>query len=138
ISLEHIRHSVAIKNKVVTQDPFEKGLRKILNFGHTIGHALEGHSLANDRTPLLHGEAIAVGMICEAYLAHRLNGLPEDALEDIVRTFRSRFPHYSYGRETYDGLLALMKNDKKNAGDRIGFALLSAIGQCSVDVFVEE
>jgi 3-dehydroquinate synthase len=138
ISLEHIRHSVAIKNNVVTQDPLEKGLRKILNFGHTIGHALEGHSLANDRNPLLHGEAIAAGMICEAYLAHRLNGLSEDALDDIIQTFRRHFPDYSYDREIYEALLALMKNDKKNAGHRIGFSLLSTIGQCDIDVFVEE
>lgn len=138
ISLEHIRHSVAIKNNVVTQDPLEKGLRKILNFGHTIGHALEGYSLANDRNPLLHGEAIAAGMICEAYLAHRLNGLPENALNDIIKTFRTHFPDYAYAGKIYDELITLMRNDKKNAGDRIGFALLSAIGQCSIDVFVAE
>lgn len=138
ISLEHVRHSVGIKNNVVMQDPLEKGLRKILNFGHTIGHALEGYSLAHDSDPLLHGEAIAAGMICEAYLAHRLNGLSENALNDIIRTFRTHFPDYVYRSDIYDELLALMKNDKKNAGDRIGFALLSAIGQCSVDVFVGE
>ncbi|PPL04424.1 3-dehydroquinate synthase [Parapedobacter indicus] len=138
LSLEHIRHSVSIKNKVVTEDPLERGLRKILNFGHTIGHALEGYSLANDRNPLLHGEAIAAGMICEAYLAHRLNGLSEKALEDIINTFRRHFPDYSYTREIYDELLVLMKNDKKNAGNRIGFALPGAVGQCSIDVFVEE
>jgi len=138
VSLEHIQHSVAIKNSVVTQDPLEKGIRKILNFGHTIGHALEGHSLANDRNPLLHGEAIAAGMICEAYLAHRINGLSEDALEDVIRTFRVHFPDYTFSPDIYDGLLALMKNDKKNAGNQIGFALLSSIGQCSIDVFVEE
>lgn len=138
VSLEHIRHSVSIKNAVVTQDPLEKGLRKILNFGHTIGHALEGYSLVNDRNPLLHGEAIAAGMICEAYLAHRLNGLSEDALEDIIRTFRTHFPDYAYNREIYGELLVLMKNDKKNAGNQIGFALLNTIGACSIDVFVEE
>jgi len=138
VSLSHIRHSVAIKNNVVTQDPMEKGLRKILNFGHTIGHALEGYSLANDRNPLLHGEAIAAGMICEAYLAHRLNGLSEEELNDIILTFRSHYPDYTFGGEIYPDLLELMKNDKKNAGKQIGFALLSAIGQCSIDVFVEE
>jgi len=136
IELEDIRHSVAIKNKVVTQDPREKGLRKILNFGHTIGHAIEGYSLANDRNPLLHGEAIAVGMICEAYLSRRLRGLSEAALADIIITFRKHFPDYRYGNEIYGQLMGLMKNDKKNAGDRIGFALLNSIGACDVDVFV--
>ena len=138
ISLEHVQHSVSIKNNVVMQDPLEKGLRKILNFGHTIGHALEGYSLANDANPLLHGEAIAAGMICEAYLAHQLNGLSESALNDIIHTFRTHFPDYVYSPEIYGELLTLMKNDKKNAGDRIGFALLSDIGQCSIDVFVGE
>ena len=138
VDLEVIRHSVAIKNEVVTQDPHEKGLRKILNFGHTIGHAIEGYSLANDPDPLLHGEAIAVGMICEAYLARRLNGLSEVALADIIRTLRKHFPDYRYGNEVYGQLVDLMKNDKKNAGDRIGFALLNGIGACDVDVFVEE
>lgn len=138
INLEDIKHSVAIKNNVVTQDPHEKGLRKILNFGHTIGHAIEGYSLAHDSNALLHGEAIAVGMICEAYLASRLNGLGQTELADITHTFRQHFPDYRYGREIYGQLIALMKNDKKNSGDRIGFALLSAIGACDVDVFVEE
>lgn len=138
INLEDIKHSVAIKNNVVTTDPHEKGLRKILNFGHTVGHAVEGYSLTHDHKPLLHGEAIAVGMICEAYLARRINGLSEDSLTDIIRTFRAHFPDYRYGKEIYGQLLALMKNDKKNAGSRIGFALLNDIGACDVDVFVEE
>ena len=138
LSLEHITLSVAIKNDVVTQDPFEKGLRKILNFGHTIGHAIEGYSLANDSEPLLHGEAIAVGMICEAYLAQRINGLDGTALDDIIHTFRTHFPDYKYEQGIYGQLIALMKNDKKNAGDRIGFALLNKIGACDIDVFVEE
>lgn len=138
INLEDIKHSVTIKNNVVTEDPFEKGLRKILNFGHTIGHAVEGYSLTHDREPLLHGEAIAVGMICEAYLSRRINGLGEDALADIIRTFRTNFPDHRYGKEIYGQLLALMKNDKKNAGSRVGFALLSDIGACDVDIFVDE
>ncbi len=138
MSLEHIRHSVAIKNRVVTEDPLERGLRKTLNFGHTIGHAIEGYSLVHDRDPLLHGEAIAVGMICEGYLSYKVNGLPEGALHDLIGTFRTHFPDYAYGTACYDELLALMKNDKKNAGEHIGFALLTAIGHCSIDNFVEE
>lgn len=138
LTLEHIKHSVAIKNDVVTQDPLEKGLRKILNFGHTIGHAIEGYALANDSRPLLHGEAIAVGMICEAYLAYRINGLSKIALDDIIYTFRTHFPDYGYDSSIYEELLTLMKNDKKNAGSQIGFALLNDIGRCSIDLFVGE
>ena len=138
IGLDDIRHSVGIKNNVVTLDPHEKGLRKTLNFGHTIGHAIEGYSLANDSNPLLHGEAIAVGMICEGFLARRLNGLSEEALADIIATFRRHFPDYRFGKEIYGQLIDLMKNDKKNADGRIGFALPSEIGRCDVDVFVTE
>ncbi len=138
LSLAHIKHSVAIKNEVVTLDPKEQGLRKILNFGHTIGHAIEAYSLINDSDPLLHGEAIAIGMICEGYLAYRLNGLPKEELDDLIYTFRTHFSDYRYPATSYDQLLSLMKNDKKNAGDRIGFALISSIGQCSIDVFVDE
>lgn len=138
LSLEHIQHSVAIKNRVVTEDPLEKGLRKTLNFGHTIGHAIEGYSLVHDRNPLLHGEAIAIGMICEGYLSHKLNALPQGELDDLVNTFRTHFPDYAYGTDCYDELLALMKNDKKNAGEHIGFALLTSIGHCGIDNFVGE
>ncbi|WP_316930598.1 3-dehydroquinate synthase family protein [Sphingobacterium sp. IITKGP-BTPF85] len=86
ITTEHVRHSVGVKNTVITQDPTEKGLRKILNFGHTIGHAIEGYSLLHDEHSLLHGEAIAVGMICEGYLSHKLNGLSLEELEDLITT----------------------------------------------------
>lgn len=138
LTTAHIRHSVAIKNKVVLQDPTEKGLRKILNFGHTIGHAIEGYSLQHDGNPLLHGEAIAIGMICEGYLAYKLNGFPKTELDDIVKTFRTYYPDYGFSTSIYGELLGLMKNDKKNVGDRIGFALPKAIGHCDVDCFVSD
>lgn len=130
--------SVAIKNAVVCQDPTEQGLRKILNFGHTIGHAIEGYSLANDANPLLHGEAIAIGMICEAYLSHKLNGLSEDALNEIVALFAARYAGYAIDADSHGILLDLMRNDKKNESNKLGFALLSAIGTCDFDLFVEE
>ena len=75
-----IYRSVEIKNEVVTADPFERGIRKSLNFGHTIGHALETNSLLHDTHPLTHGEAIAIGMICESYLSHKKSGLTADEL----------------------------------------------------------
>lgn len=138
LTLAQIRHSVAIKNQVVTADPFEKGLRKILNFGHTIGHAVEGRSLVHDVRPLLHGEAVAVGMICEAYLAHKVNGLTEAELDDVIRTIRSHFPDYHFGVDVYSELIALMKNDKKNSEGQIGFALLDGIGHCRFDLYPDE
>lgn len=137
ISADLIYQSVQIKNNVITQDPTEKGLRKILNFGHTIGHAIEGYSLYHDSDPLLHGEAIAIGMICEAWLSHKLTGLSEQELNDITKTFLTRFPSYSYSNEKYDIFIELMKNDKKNEDSKIGFALLQEIGKCTFNVYVE-
>ena len=138
VSADLVYQSVQIKNSVIIQDPTEKGLRKILNFGHTIGHAIEGYSLFNDSDPLLHGEAIAIGMICEAWLSTKFTGLSEDELKDITETFISKYPRYQYSPEQYDLFLDLMKNDKKNEDNKIGFALLNKIGDCSYNIYVEE
>lgn len=137
IPFQLIHDSVAIKNKVITQDPTEKGLRKILNFGHTIGHAIEGYSLAHDADPLLHGEAIAIGMICEAYISTKLTGLPEEELEEIVSYLTKTYPYYSFRVEIYDELIQLMQNDKKNEAKKIGFALLKAIGDCGYNSYAD-
>ncbi|MDM8176567.1 MULTISPECIES: 3-dehydroquinate synthase [Olivibacter] len=135
---DYIYRSVVIKNDVVTKDPTEKGLRKILNFGHTIGHAVESYSLANDSFPLLHGEAIAVGMICEAYLSHRHNGLSLESLNEIRGYIMHLFPSYSFGEAIYEFLYTYMLNDKKNTGDKIGFALLNKIGSCDFDLYIQK
>ena len=134
---EIVYRSVEIKNEVITQDPTEKGLRKILNFGHTIGHAVEGYSLTHDEDPLLHGEAIALGMICEAYIAHRVNGLSEAEFVQIVAAFDARFERYSFTEDSYAEILDIMQNDKKNEAGKVGFALLSEIGKCSYNMYVE-
>ncbi len=138
LTREIIYRSVEIKNDVVTTDPFEKGLRKILNFGHTIGHAVESYSLAHDDEPLLHGEAIAIGFICEAYLSAKHNGLSETELSDIVGAIHNAYPPYNLKKESYNDLLAIMKNDKKNSAGRISFSLLNSIGKCDFDKFCTE
>lgn len=137
-SVAIIHRSVQIKNEVVTQDPKEKGLRKILNFGHTIGHAVETYSLDHDKHSLLHGEAIAVGMICEAYLSHRYNALSAEELQEVVASVRKTFPDYSLKTKTFPRLLEIMKNDKKNLDGKIGFSLLESIGSCSYNHYLEE
>jgi 3-dehydroquinate synthase len=137
ITTELIRHSIAIKNEVVTEDPFEKGLRSILNFGHTIGHAIESYSLTNDKKPLFHGEAIGVGMICEGYLSVTHNKLSKTELEEIVTYIRSVFPDYSFSGDSYTDLINIMKNDKKNKDGEIGFALLNKIGSCDYNIFID-
>lgn len=131
--VELVYRSIEIKNKVVLADPTEKGLRKCLNFGHTIGHAVETHSLLNDGFSLSHGEAIAIGMICESYLAHKKTGLSMDELNEITSVLSGLYPKYPLLEENYGALCALMLKDKKNQNGKINCTLLTHIGQCSLD-----
>jgi 3-dehydroquinate synthase len=126
--------SVRIKNTIVKEDPTEKGKRKILNFGHTIGHAIESCSLeSNSKSPLLHGEAIAVGMICEAWLSAEVNGLSKGELKEITRFILSVYKNRSIERMDQKRLLGLMMHDKKNEKEAINFSLLAAIGNCEIN-----
>lgn len=125
--------SVAIKNKIVLEDPHEKNIRKALNFGHTIGHAVETYSLINDENSLSHGEAIAIGMICEAYLAHKKTGLSAEELREITEVLSSLYPRYELKESYNETLLGIMLKDKKNQNGKINCTLLSAIGQFNID-----
>jgi len=133
LSSELIYDSIAIKNKVVIADPKERGLRKILNFGHTIGHAIESYSLDNDENPLTHGEAVVAGMICETYLSHQKCGLPLDAMQEIINTLLGLYGKYHFDGSCYPLLNNIMRKDKKNQGGKINCSLLSNIGQCEID-----
>ncbi len=124
--------SLEIKRDIVAKDPFEKGLRKALNFGHTIGHALESQALETTE-PLLHGEAIAAGMICEAFLSQQKLGLPEAELDQISQFLVRMYQPGVVAEEQSDHLIALMQNDKKNRGSAINFSLLPSIGSVEVD-----
>ncbi len=130
-SAEDIYRSVEIKNEVVTIDPHEKNLRKILNFGHTIGHAVEGYSLVNDENPLTHGEAIAIGFVCEAALSIKNSTLTKEELNDISSYILSLYPKYHIKKESFDTLLELMQSDKKNEDGNILFSLLETTGKCT-------
>jgi len=130
---EMVYKSVVIKNKVVLEDPHEKNIRKSLNFGHTIGHAVETWSLINDTDSLSHGEAIAIGMICEAYLSYKKIGLSSDELTEITQTLTNLYPRYELKMEHSDTLLEYMLKDKKNQNGKINCTLLSAIGQFNID-----
>lgn len=138
IDAQLIYRSVEIKNEVVTEDPHEKGLRKILNYGHTIGHAVETYSLINDKKPLNHGEAIAIGMVCEAYLSQTNNTLSETELQDITDYFLSLYPAYHIKEGSYPQLLEFMQSDKKNEDGQIMFSLLNNIGSCAYNCRVSE
>jgi 3-dehydroquinate synthase len=133
LSPEMIYQSVVIKNNIVVEDPTERGLRKCLNFGHTVGHAVETYSLQNDDDSLTHGEAIAIGMICEAYLSYKKKGLTEAELNEIVEILTGEFPKYQLEASCHSVLHGLMLKDKKNEGGNINCTLLSAIGACAID-----
>ncbi|MBC2844974.1 3-dehydroquinate synthase [Winogradskyella flava] len=129
-----IYDSVVIKNKVVTEDPKEQGLRKILNFGHTLGHAIESYFLGNaDKTPLLHGEAIAIGMILEAYISTKVSGLSPEAFKNIKDGILKTFSLVSINENDQKLISNFMKHDKKNSHGIIKFVLLNAIGIPKID-----
>jgi 3-dehydroquinate synthase len=128
------KHSVDIKNRVVAEDPTEKGLRKILNFGHTIGHAIESYYLDIEDKKLLHGEAIALGMICESYLSAKKLNLGESDLERITNYILSIYNLNAIEKEDIDGIIKLTKQDKKNEGDIIKSSLLNSIGDCTFNI----
>ena len=124
-----------VKLDIVAADPYEKGLREALNFGHSIGHAIESLLLETD-TPLLHGEAIAVGMICETYLSEQLCGLDGKSVKDIEQTLLSIYGYSALTTTQQHGVVELVANDKKNRGGRIRMSLLSAIGAPKLGVEV--
>ena len=132
---KHILSSIKIKNNVVLQDPTEQNIRKILNYGHTLGHAIESYFLENDsKETLLHGEAIGIGMILEGYLSNKLTNLPFATLEDIKTTFLSKYEKVEFLEEDFENILKLMKYDKKNSHGKVNFVLLKEIGNPVFDI----
>ena len=124
-----ITKSVQIKNDIVLIDPKEQNQRKLLNFGHTIGHAIESFALKNDDLPLLHGEAIAIGMICESYISYKTAGLNKAELEEVTQIILNFYAPYKIETSNYNQLLELMTNDKKNEDGGINFTLIKSIGE---------
>jgi 3-dehydroquinate synthase len=117
-------------------------LRKVLNFGHTIGHAVETFSLINDAEPLKHGEAVAIGIICESYLSYKCDNLSKVEFELIVKFIFKNFDKYISNWD-YQELLKIMHNDKKNINSKINFTLLKKIGKakincyCNIELIIE-
>lgn len=130
--IKFIVPSLEIKKRVVDADPFEQGLRKTLNFGHTIGHAIESWALDSEH-PLTHGEAIAAGMICESYLSPPVTGLSKESQQDISNYILKIYGKYSLQREYFPQLIRLMKNDKKNKNGKINFTMLDRLGDAVID-----
>lgn len=123
--------SVAVKERIVTEDPHEHGIRKALNLGHTFGHAFESWALK--RNPILHGYAVAYGLICELYLSSVQTGFPTDKMRQTVSYIRDIYGSLPITCDDYDELIALMHHDKKNRGDEINFTLLGNVGDIRIN-----
>lgn len=132
-----IMDSIEIKKQVVENDPLEKGLRKILNFGHTIGHAIESESLETE-FPLLHGEAIVIGMIIESFLAEQKGILSTEDREEICDGFSSLYALSTIDINLFPQLMHWMSHDKKNDNNVIKFSLVNKIGGCNYNVVCDE
>lgn len=139
INEKDILESAAVKMKIVTEDLDEKGIRKVLNLGHTIGHAVEAYSQKNDPDPLLHGEAIAIGLVCEAFISMHMLGMPENDLKRLVSQVARFYPHYRLKSKSSEELLTYMTHDKKNASvSKLNFSLIRSIGQPVYDQYPGE
>ena len=133
-----IHRSVEIKNIIVMQDPTEKNIRKSLNFGHTLGHAIESYFLENEtKTTLLHGEAIAVGMILESYISLHKNLITQEEYSQIKTTLKSIYDDVVFDENDIDPILELLIHDKKNEYGMIQFALIEGIGKIKINQSVE-
>jgi len=130
---EIIRESVNVKVKVVEADPLEGGYRKVLNFGHTVGHAIESYLLEQPGRMLLHGEAIAVGMLCEAWLSVKHELLTKEELEKIETFMISIYEKVSLTETGIQSIIQLALQDKKNTGATINCTLLHGIGKAVYD-----
>jgi 3-dehydroquinate synthase len=128
-----IHESIGIKNEIVQEDPNEKGIRKILNFGHTIGHAIESFYLNSDTT-VLHGEAIAAGMICESHISYQKSLLKKSELKEITNFIHTVFSNTFELKKHEDSLINLMLKDKKNLKQKILISTITEIGNCKYDI----
>lgn len=126
-----VAESVNVKEHIVKQDPHEKGIRKALNLGHTFGHAFE--SFCMKRTPILHGYAVAYGLICELYMSCMKTGFPTDKMRQTVSFIQDNFGSINITCDDYDELIELMTHDKKNTAGTINFTLLGDIGNIKIN-----
>ena len=132
-----VAQSVAVKERIVEEDPKEQGIRKALNFGHTIGHAYESLSFKKGQ-PLLHGHAVAAGIVSELYLSHKLCSFPMEKLSQVVYYLKEYYTPFIFDCKDYEALYELMTHDKKNEGGIINFTLLAQVGDVRINQEVNE
>lgn len=134
-----IHRSIEIKNEVVTEDPKEAGLRKILNFGHTLGHAIESYFLESEtKENLTHGESIIIGMITETFISQKLLNFPENKLKELKEILIKIYGKVKIETSDYQPILNLLIHDKKNVGGKVNFVLLSDFEKYKLDCKVEK
>ncbi len=130
--LSLLEESVNVKRRIVAEDPFEKGIRKALNLGHTVGHAFESLSLER-KTPIPHGYAVAWGCVVELVLSHIKLGFPSITLHRVAQFVRDNYGDPNIECQDYERLLEYMRHDKKNSDGKINFTLLSAPGEIEIN-----
>jgi 3-dehydroquinate synthase len=136
---ELIEASILIKLRTVNEDINENGLRKILNYGHTLGHAIESYRMSlSKELHLLHGEAIAIGLVLESYISHKIFDFPMNRLKLLKDFVRKHYRLQQFGREEQKKIVELMKYDKKNEKEQVNFVLLEDVGKPHLDCQVKE
>ena len=135
-----VAESVQVKQRIVLEDPREQGLRKALNLGHTVGHAFEALALTSHLSPrtshlspILHGYAVAYGLICELYLSVMKTGFPVDKMRQVNSFILEHYGRMNITCDDYPTLLQLMTHDKKNTGSDINFTLLHDVGDLALN-----
>ena len=137
ISDELIEKSISIKNNIVLIDPYEKSIRKNLNFGHTIGHAIESYFLEINK-PILHGYAVAIGIQIESFISLKMNFLNPDVFHEIIGFIKDYFPRIEIPIDAIQSIVNLTKQDKKNSLGEIKMILIKSVGEVVNDISVEE
>lgn len=131
-----VKESIVLKQRVVQEDPHERGLRKALNLGHTVGHAFESLALQR-QSPVFHGYAVAWGLVCELFLS-TLFGFPVEKMRQTFAFIREHYGRINFTCDDYETLYAYMQHDKKNVGGHINFTLLEDVGRVKLDCRVSK
>ena len=132
-----VADSIAVKQRIVTEDPHEQGIRKALNLGHTVGHAFESLALELNR-PVLHGYAVAWGLAAELYMSVVLTGFPEEKMRQTFNFIRENYGRFDFTCDHYGKLFEFMTHDKKNVGGVVNFTLLGGVGDIRLDCHADK
>lgn len=132
-----VAESIKVKERIVEADPHEHGIRKALNLGHTMGHAFESFAMRRG-TPILHGYAVAYGLISELYMSARKTAFPTDRMHQTVRFIRENYGTFNITCDDYPTLIELMHHDKKNTSGIINFTLLGNVGDIRINQTANE